>query len=115
MESATGAEIKNRLGYIPREEFEAKLLMCGYLGLVPLFIARMMPRTYIEQVRQAGGFSLLMKYQFYPISHRELAHQVKNELQLPVDCPARLQDTTLQRFLNWHLEKLRRLNRTPER
>lgn len=108
-----GAEIKNRLGYIPREEFEAKLLMCEYLGLVPLFIARMMPRTYIERVRQAGGFSLIMKYQFYPISHRELAIRVKNELQLPVDCPTRLQDSTLQRFLNWHLEKLRRLNPMP--
>jgi hypothetical protein len=69
-----------------------------------------MPKTYIEEVYQAGGFSLIMKYQFYPVSHRELAQRVKTELNLPVDCPTRLQDATLQRFLKWHLGKLRRLN-----
>jgi hypothetical protein len=69
----------------------------------------MMPKTYIEEVRQAGGFSLIMKYQFYPISHRALADRVRNELELPVDCPTRLQDSTLQRFLTWHQAKLRRL------
>jgi hypothetical protein len=42
-----GAEIKNRLGYIRQEEFIAKLQMCAALGLTPLFIARMMPKTYI--------------------------------------------------------------------
>ncbi len=97
-----GAEIKNRLGYIPQEEFEVKLQMCEFLKLTPLFIARMMPKTYIEIVRRAGGFSLVMKYQFYPISHRALANQIKAELGLPVDCPTRLQDSTLQRFLTWH-------------
>lgn len=106
-----GAEIKNRLGYIPQAEFQAKLKMCNHLGLVPLFIARMMPKTYIEEVRQAGGFSLIMGYQFYPISHRELAHRVRTELSLPVDCPARLADATLQRFLKWHTGKLARLSR----
>lgn len=84
------AEIKNRLSYIPQAEFVAKLQMCEALGLTPLFIARMMPKTYIEEVRRAGGFSLIMKYQFYPISHRALANQVKAELGLPVDCPTRL-------------------------
>lgn len=107
-----GAEIKNRLGYIPKDEFEIKLRMCAALNLVPLFIARMMPRTYIEEVRQAGGFSLIMKYQFYPLSHRALAVSVRNELGLPVDCPTRLEDSTLQRFLTWHEGKLRRIQRT---
>jgi hypothetical protein len=104
-----GAEIKNRLGYIPQPEFETKLKMCKALNLVPLFIARMMPKTYIDEVYRAGGFSLIMKYQFYPVSHRELAQRVKTDLRLPVDCPTRLADATLQRFLNWHFGKLRRL------
>jgi hypothetical protein len=106
-----GAEIKNRLGYIPQDEFAIKLKMCAALNLVPLFIARMMPKTYIEEVRQAGGFSLIMKHQFYPMSHRALAVRVKSELGLPVDCPARLQDSTLQRFLTWHEGKARRMSR----
>jgi hypothetical protein len=108
---AYGAEIKNRLGYIPQQEFIAKLQMCRALELTPLFIARMMPKTYIEDVRRAGGFSLLMKYQFYPVSHRALALKVRSELELPVDCPVRLQDTTLLRFLRWHEQKLQRQTR----
>jgi hypothetical protein len=104
-----GAEIKNRLGYIPREELRIKLQMCKDMSLTPLFIARMMPKTYIEEVRRAGGFSWIMKYQFYPLSHRALANQIKAELELPVDCPARLQDSTLQRFLTWHEGKVKRV------
>src|ERR1700722_3057202 len=105
---AYGTEIKNRLSYIPQDELDAKLGMCATLGLVPLFVARMMPKTYIEQVRLAGGFCWIMKYQFYPLAHRTLANQVRTELALPVDCPARFQDATLQRFLNWHEAKVKR-------
>lgn len=103
-----GIEIKNRLGYIDREEFQMKLAMCRMLQLIPLFIARMMPRTYINDVHKRGGFSMIMKYQFYPVSHRGLAQRVRNELKLPVDCPRRIQDSTLQRFLNWHERNLQR-------
>ena len=35
-----GAEIKNTLKYVPRAEFGAKLEMCRFLGLRPLFITR---------------------------------------------------------------------------
>jgi hypothetical protein len=101
-----GVEIKNRLGYIDRNEFQTKLAMCRVLGLTPLFVARMMPRTYINEVRKLGGYSMIMKYQFYPVSHRELASRVRSELGLPVDCPRRLQDSTLQRFLTWHEKSL---------
>jgi hypothetical protein len=99
---AYGLEIKNRLSYIDWNEFQTKLSMCLYLELKPLFVARMMPKTYIQQVREAGGFCLLMGRQFYPIALAELATQVKNDLGLPVDTPARLEDGTLNRLLNWH-------------
>lgn len=101
-----GVEIKNRLSYIDHQEFLTKLAMCLALRLTPLFVARMMPRTYINDVRKMGGYSMIMKYQFYPVSHRELANRVRNELGLPVDCPRRLQDSTLQRFLTWHEKNL---------
>jgi hypothetical protein len=54
-----------------------------------------------------------MKYQFYPYAHRELARTIAAELNLPVDCPARLNQNTLDRFLNWHLNRLRRINQHP--
>lgn len=103
---AYGIEIKNKLGYIDQKEFRIKLEMCQHLNLVPLFVARFMPRTYMNDVVQAGGFSLLMKYQFYPFAHREFAKTVSQSLGLPVDCPDRLLDGTLQRFLNWHTRNL---------
>jgi hypothetical protein len=105
-----GTEIKNKLGYIDQVEFRAKLAMCNTLGLIALFVARMMPKTYIKDVTDAGGFVLLMKYQFYPYAHRIFARTIAEELSLPVDCPARLNQSTLDRFLNWHLRKLERLN-----
>ena len=101
-----GAEIKNRLGYIDLEELTIKLEMCEELQLKPLFIARMMPKTYIQEVNKAGGFCLLMGRQFYPVVHKEMALLVHRDLGLPVDAPVRLENATLNRFLNWHLKHL---------
>jgi len=61
-----GAEVKNTLGYIGRQELAVKLEMCEALGLRPLFILRMAPRTYIHRIIQAGGYALIFKWQLYP-------------------------------------------------
>jgi hypothetical protein len=97
-----GAEIKNRLSYISQEEFYIKLEMCERLRLRPLFIARMMPRSYVYELFKRGGFALLMKFQFYPLGSESFAAQVRKRLTLPVDCPKRLEDGTLQRLLRYH-------------
>jgi hypothetical protein len=97
-----GAEIKNRLSYISQSEFYTKLKMCETLKLRPLFIARMMPRSYVYELFKKGGFALLMKFQFYPFGSESFAATVRKRLTLPVDCPKRLEDGTLQRLLNYH-------------
>jgi hypothetical protein len=48
-------EIKNQLGYIDQTEFETKLAMMKFFGARPMFIARMMPKNYINDVVRAGG------------------------------------------------------------
>jgi hypothetical protein len=63
-------------------------------------------RSYIEELRRAGGFTLVFGYQLYPYTHGELAKQVRERLQLPVDCPTSIQEGTINRFLNWHLKSL---------
>ena len=83
-----------------------KVQMCSYLGLRPLFIVRMAPKSYIHEVREAGGFTLVFKYQLYPFGQKGFADQVKRELQLPTDSPSRIADGTLRRFLGWHLKSL---------
>jgi len=101
-----GVEIKNQLGYIDQDEFGTKLEMCEHFGVRPMFIARMMPKNYIETVRKAGGFSLILGNQHYPLLSEPLATRVRMVLGLPVLCIQSLPDTTLSRFENWHMKKL---------
>ena len=99
-----GTEIKNTLDYIPQEEMKIKLKICAKLGLKPLFIMRMAPKDYIWKIRQAGGFSLIIKYQLYPHGYRDLAKRVREQLKLPVDCPRAIEEGTIKRFLDWHIK-----------
>jgi hypothetical protein len=105
---AYGAEIKNTLKYIPRDELTVKLRMCKHLGLRPLFIVRMAAKSYINEVRLENGFTLVFKFQLYPFGQKPFADTVREALRLPVDCPARIADGTVQRFLKWHLKTLLR-------
>lgn len=103
---AYGLEVKNTLGYMSHEELEVKVRMCAALGLKPLFVARMLPKSWINEVVAAGGFALILKYQLYPVTHRELAQRVQRELKLPVDAPRALNDGTVGRFVRWHERNL---------
>jgi hypothetical protein len=105
---AYGTEIKNTLPYIPRDEFDVKRRMCKHLGLRPLFIVRMAPKNYINEVWEEGGYTLVFQFQLYPFGQKPFADRVKARLRIPVDCPARIADGTVQRFLNWHVRSLRR-------
>lgn len=103
---AYGVEVKNMLGYMEQDEFRIKIELCRELGIVPLFVARMLPRTWIEEVRRAGGFALILKWQLYPPTHKDLAKRVQTELGLPVDAPRALAEGTMARFVSWHVKKL---------
>ncbi len=103
---AYGVEIKNTLGYMDKKEFDIKIQICQFFGIRPLFVVRMMPRTWIYELNQAGGFALILKYQLYPWSHHELAKRVAKELGLPVDAPKSIEEGTMMRFLRWHREIL---------
>ncbi len=102
---AYGMEVKNALGYMDHKEFQTKIRMCAFLGIKPVFVARMMPKSWIREVGLVGGFALILKYQLYPQTHRDLAKRVQAELGLPVDAPRALAAGTVQRFVNWHEKK----------
>ncbi len=51
--------------------------MCEYFGVRPMFIARMMPKNYINTVRRVGGFSLILANQHYPLMSEPLAMRVR--------------------------------------
>ena len=67
----------------------------------------MAPKNYIQEVQRRGGYTLVFEWQQYPFGAGALAERVRRELSLPVDCRARIEDGTVQRFLAWH-EKTRR-------
>lgn len=99
---AYGVEVKNTLGYMSHDELEVKVSLCKALGLRPLFVARMLPKSWIKEIIDEGGFALILKYQLYPIAQRDLARRVQAELGLPVDTPRALAEGTVDRFVRWH-------------
>lgn len=105
---AYGTEIKNTLKYIPRDELQLKTRMCLFLGIRPLFVVRSAPGNYIYETHLNGGFTLVFKYQLYPLSHRELAAHVREELGLPVDTPKAIEQGTVLRLLKNHEAYLKR-------
>lgn len=81
--------------------------MCGELGLRPLFIMRAAPKSYMKNIIDAGGYGLIFGWQLYPFGQEAFAREVSDALGLPVDCPARIADGTVQRFLRWHQRAVR--------
>jgi hypothetical protein len=105
--AAYGIEIKNTLSYIPRDEMRLKLDMCDYLGLVPVFIVRASPASYIDEVQRRGGFTLIFEWQLYPFGHEAFAKEVRDVLGLKVDCPRAIEAGTVQRLARWHERRIR--------
>jgi hypothetical protein len=66
----------------------------------------MLPRTWIHDLNTSGGYGMIMRYQLYPWTHKELAKKVAMELSLPVDAPRALYEGTMHRFLEWHKKEL---------
>ena len=76
--------------------------LCAHLRVIPVFVVRAMPRIWVVEVARRGGFTLVMRHQLYPLSHKRLALEVRATLGLPVDAPRALYDGTMQRFVSWH-------------
>jgi len=99
---AYGIEIKNTLSYMSAKEFNLKMSMCEKFRIRPLFINRFFPRTWAMTLVKSGGYAFFMKYQLYPRALQDLVYTLKSELNLPVDCPRRIEQGTMDRLLKWH-------------
>lgn len=96
-----GVEVKNTLGYLDAEEFVTKIRMARHLGIKPVFAVRALPRTWVQALAKAGGYAMVMGFQFYPWTHGDLAREIRERLGLPVDTPRKIETGTMQRFENW--------------
>lgn len=104
---AYGIEVKNTLTYMEYDEFKIKIRLCEKLGIRPVFAVRMIPTHWIDELRRKGGFALILKYQLYPWSLKDLAKRIVEQLELPVDTPRRLEDGTMERFTKWHQKRVK--------
>ena len=104
---AYGVEVKNTLSYMDQSEFATKMELCEHLGIAPVFVTRMIPKTWVKELIDRGGYAMILKYQLYPWTHMELARRVARELGLPVDAPKTLAEGTMDRFVNWHEKRLK--------
>jgi hypothetical protein len=96
-----GIEVKNTLGYMDVDEFVTKIRLARHIGVSPVFAVRYLPRTWTEALIRAGGYAMIMKYQFYPWTHAELAGDIRAKLMLPVDTPKRIEQGTMDRMEKW--------------
>jgi hypothetical protein len=96
-----GCEVKNRMEYMEAGELDVKVRMCQYLGVRPLFVLRCAPKTHIERVRQAGGYTMVFQTQIWPSGQEGLVQRVQEELGLPLDCPRAVPSGIFERFLRW--------------
>ena len=101
-----GVEVKNALSYMDHSEFRTKIDLARELGLYPVFAARMLPRSWMKELIDQGGYGMILKFQLYPWTHVELARRVARELGLPVDAPRQLAEGTMDRFIAWHEKNL---------
>jgi hypothetical protein len=106
--AAFGIEVKNTLGYLDIAEFLIKIRLCRHLGVTPIFAVRMLPETWAHALIQSGGYAMIMGYQFYPWTHKDVANRMRDELGLPVDTPKKIEQGTMQRFENWLVSPKRR-------
>lgn len=102
-----GCEIKNTLGYINKEEMDIKIKMCLHFGVKPFFIMRYAPKTYINLIREQGGFALIFETQIYELSQEALVEKIKKVLDLPVISTTAIPDGIIKRFENWHLKNIK--------
>lgn len=103
-----GCEVKNTWDYIDREEMRIKMDLCDYLGIIPFFIVRYAPKTYLDEIYRRGGVFVLYVAQIYPFGMGELAGRIRETLQLQADSPRRIPEGIIDRFMNRvHAVKLR--------
>ncbi len=67
---------------------------------------RAAPKSYIEEIRRAGGFTKVFQTHIFPFGTEHFVQEIRQELPgLPVDCPRDLPNTILDRFLEWHARR----------
>lgn len=99
-------EIKNTFDYMPQEEFEEKLEMCEFLGLLPLFPLRCPSELQYAQMKDCGGLALKFKTRIFPPGFQGLVTDIWNNFRLPINIWEEIKPPVESVFLNYHHHNL---------
>jgi len=100
-----GVEVKNTLSTPEREEIEAKIELCQYLNLTPVFAGRWM-QPYLKRIHDKGGFCWIFKTQIYPLGFENLTQILWKRLRLPVNVRTDLPPKSVRSFEAWVARKI---------
>jgi hypothetical protein len=96
-----GVEVKNTISVLDKKEVDNKLDMCDFLGIKPVFAARLLEPYTTKFIKDKGGFSWIFKTQLYPPSMEALTEKLSKKLQLPAKVETQLPTEPIQLFHNW--------------
>lgn len=102
-----GVEIRNRFDYMRQAEFEEKLDMCGFLGLLPLFPLRCPSEQQFASMFDVGGLALKFKVRIFPPGNQKLVTNIWNYFRLPVNVWHSIPENIEGIFSYYHKQNLR--------
>lgn len=97
-----GVEVKNTFDYMPQDEFEEKIEMCQFLGLIPLFPLRCPSEQQFEQMKGCGGLALKFKTRIFSPGFQKLVTDIWNHFRLPVFIWDVIPRPVENNFINFH-------------
>ncbi len=80
-----GVEIKNTFDYMPQKEFDEKIEMCQYLGIIPIFPVRYASPQQLSIMQAVNGLALIFKTRIFPPGNQKLVTEIWNYFRLPVN------------------------------
>jgi len=87
---------------MPQDEFEEKLDMCEFLGLLPVFPLRYPSPQQFELMDKIEGLALTFKTRIFPPGMRQLVTDIWNHFRLPVNIWENIPLPVENIFLNYH-------------
>jgi hypothetical protein len=101
-----GVEVKNRFDYMEQNEFEEKLEICQYLGLLPMFPIRCPSDQQYAQMQMCNGLALKFKTRIFPPGFQNLVTDIWNNFRLPVNIWEEIKTPIVNIFLHYHYKNV---------
>lgn len=80
---AFGVQAKNELKPIELSELLIQLEICDCLRVLPIFIVRYMPWSFLPWILVRGGLLLTLGTQLWPLGYNKLCQEIQSKMSLP--------------------------------